>query len=323
MWIDEFLKLMAGSTVTPDTINAAYELKEKNFPSKIYKFRAINDHAISNFKNDTVWLCSADKFNDPYECAAKCDTEEVTRQFSKNNLDEWFSQTDFEKNLSSIEVAAVKASSDPMKELSKILIGTHEGISGEEKEKIISELSAIERKLSLEIFSRFNRSMQRRVKICSFSSRVDSVVMWGHYADSHKGFAIEYDVTNWPQGDLHRQILYPVIYKQDIFDSTKFHLQNALGKDVNNRHFCIVSSIRKSPDWSYESEWRFVLPVNQFYLDMDYLMPKPSAVYIGAKIESINKTRLLEIAKRKKMPIYQMSLSMSEYKFNYHDVMEL
>lgn len=319
MWIDEFRKLMAESTVTPGSIHNAHELKDKNLPSKIYKFRKINNYAISNFKDDTVWFCSADKYNDPYECTATCNIEEVARQFTKFNIDKIFDQTDLEKHLSVIEINTIKTSSDPMRELSKLLIGKHEGIPDGEKEKIISELSTLERDLLQQIFIRWNQFAQAGMKICSFSSRVDSTVMWGHYADSHKGFAIEYDITNWPLGDIRRRKLYPVIYRQELFDSTQYHLQIASGENRNNL-FGIIAAIHKSFDWSYENEWRFVLPMSKSSPDKNYSMPKPSAVYAGSRIKPRNLVRLSRIAADKKIPIYQMRLSTSEFKLTPHQV---
>lgn len=46
MWIEEFLRLMTDSTITLDAIDRAYVLKDRNLPSKIYKFRAINDFSV-------------------------------------------------------------------------------------------------------------------------------------------------------------------------------------------------------------------------------------------------------------------------------------
>lgn len=319
MWIEEFLKMMVRSTSTFNEIETAHQLKDKNLPGKIYKFRKINSHALSNFKDDTVWFSSADKYNDPYECAAMCDIEEVMRQSAKFNIDKIFDQTNLEKYLSAIEIDFVKTSSDPMRELSKQLIGKHEDIPEEEKEKIISALYGLEKDLSQKIFIQRNQYVQAGMKICSFSSRVDSTVMWGHYADSHEGFAIEYDVTNWPIGDIRRRVLYPVIYQQEVFDSTKYHLQIAAGKNFNNL-FNIVAAIHKSPDWSYENEWRFVLPMGKSFPNRNYSMFKPSAVYVGSRIKPRNKALLSKIAINKKIPIYQMQLSTSEFKLTYQKV---
>lgn len=72
------LALMADVTILSSKIDAAHELKSANLPSKIYKFRGINDYAIDNFKNDTVWICSASSYNDPYDCASTFSSGELS-----------------------------------------------------------------------------------------------------------------------------------------------------------------------------------------------------------------------------------------------------
>lgn len=319
MWIDEFLKLMTDSTIPQGVIDIAYELKDRNLPDKLYKFRTIGDYAISNLESDTVWLCSADKYNDPYECATTWSTEEVMRQNTKINIDKIIGQVNLGKHLSAIEIDAVRTSSDPMRDLSRILIGKHEDISEVKKEEMISVLIDVSNDISRQNIPRMNEFAQRGMKICSFSARVDSVVMWGHYASSHTGFAIEYDVTSWSSGNIQRRVLYPVIYRQELFDSTKYHLQAASEEGFNNL-FGVIAAIHKSPDWSYENEWRFVLPMGQSFPDQNYPVLKPSAVYVGSRIGPEDKKRLSEIAVRKMIPIYQMSLSTSEFKLVPHEI---
>ncbi|MCS0314009.1 DUF2971 domain-containing protein [Vibrio diabolicus] len=41
--------------------------KKKNIPTSLFKYRAINEYSLSNLENETLWLTSADKFNDPYD----------------------------------------------------------------------------------------------------------------------------------------------------------------------------------------------------------------------------------------------------------------
>lgn len=319
MWIDEFLRLMTDSTITLDAIDRAYDLKDRNLPSKLYKFRAVNEYSISNFESNTVWLCSAAKYNDPYECATTWSTQNVMRQQTKSNIDQILKDVKLEKHLSPAELDTVRTSDDPMRELASFLIGRHEGISPEKRDEMIAVLFDVTNDISSQNIPRMNQLMQRGMKLCSFSSRLDSIVMWGHYADSHTGFAMEYDVTAWPVGDIRRRILHPVIYKQSLFDSTKFYIKASTGREFNNL-FGAIAAIHKSPDWSYENEWRFVLPMGESFPDQNYPMPTPSALYVGSRISDGDKNRLLEIANRKGIPISKMSLSPFEFKLVPHPV---
>lgn len=158
------------------------------------------------------------------------------------------------------------------------------------------------------------------MKACSFSARNDSTVMWGHYANSHSGFCLEYDLSKWPLGGPHRRMLYPVIYSPTIFDSTKHILQSMNGGIFNNL-FGIVAAIHKSPDWSYEDEWRFLLPLGRPFPDQNHSMPSPpSAIYIGARASDADTEKLLDIAKIKGVQAYKMHLSTEEFKMVYRPI---
>lgn len=313
MWIDEFLELMTQSTIDRVAIDKAYCLKDTHLPKKIYKFRVVNEYALSNLEGDTVWLCSAEKYNDPYECATTWSTEELLRQAGRVNLKKIIERTGLDGHLSTAELDLVRATADPIKEVARLLLGRQQGGAEKQQEELIEALSDVSNKIARQHIPRFNQFAQRGMKICSFSSRIDSVVMWGHYAQSHTGFAIEYDVEKWPHGDIQRRILHPVIYREELFDSTKYHME-ALSSGQFNNLFGAIAAIHKSPDWSYENEWRFVIPMGESFLDQNYPIHKPSAVYIGSRITPENKTRISEIAAAKGIPIYQMSLSTSEFK---------
>lgn len=157
-----------------------------------------------------------------------------------------------------------------------------------------------------------NLFLQKSMKLCSFSSRNDSIVMWGHYASSHTGFCIEYDISKLPKDDIRRIILYPVIYSERLFDVTSQISASRHGKF--NNLFGMVVSTHKSPDWSYENEWRFVLPLGDACDDMNYNMPIPSAIYLGTRISEENENKIREIASAKSIPTFKMKMSENKFK---------
>lgn len=57
------------------------------------------------------------------------------------------------------------------------------------------------------------------------------------------------------------------------------------------------AAINKSKEWSYEKEWRYVLPFGSTNKPITLPVPKPTAVYLGAMISKPNKENILEIAK--------------------------
>ena len=59
-------------------------------------------------------------------------------------------------------------------------------------------------------------------KVCSFSEVHDSILMWSHYSDHHRGLCIEYDLSPLRYHHAFRRNLYPVFYSADLYDLTKF-----------------------------------------------------------------------------------------------------
>lgn len=113
----------------------------------------------------------------------------------------------------------------------------------------------------------------RQYGVLSLSEISDNILMWSHYADSHKGFCIEFERTdsnelgNWDH-------CLPVLYDEYL---PTFAPAELLDKKV-------VSNIltTKSRLWSYEKEWRILakkgnqthpLPGNITGIVFGYRMP--------------------------------------------------
>lgn len=175
--------------------------------------------------------------------------------------------------------------------------------------------------------------------------------MWGHYANSHSGFAIAYDMKNYIQKQarnnnapfelfhLNHQFA-PVIYDEKRYDATE-HLVSIMAKNVidsmnqnKQNSFQLEHSIvkdrdlfrvpkiilTKSEEWSYEKEWRlFLYKECKEQANEDYMMLtqdiKPIAIYMGAKITNDNREELLSVCKKKKLDCYQMGLVYKESRF--------
>ena len=113
----------------------------------------------------------------------------------------------------------------------------------------------------------------------------DNILMWAHYAQSHRGFVIEFDVNDpFFSNNLN---MMPVEYSTE---RARAEVRQEL--DFGSDHLPIVR--RKSQHWSYEREWRQL-----FWLDecaseerdgrTTYYVPIPasciSSVILGARCD--------------------------------------
>jgi hypothetical protein len=133
----------------------------------------------------------------------------------------------------------------------------------------------------------FQKRFSQHFGIVCFASKHECLLMWGHYARSHSGFVVEFA----PEHPLFSPSEFEkVVYSEnrpsiDILDYRKIILQ-------------------KSPEWSYEQEFRLVkpLPTLSKALRRDgkekYFLPLPldavKAVYIGMRMPEQNRDELLK-----------------------------
>ncbi|MBA2882071.1 hypothetical protein HNR65_002405 [Desulfosalsimonas propionicica] len=312
MWKDDFMGIMEAPTITRSGIERAMELKEAHLPSRIYRFRKVDEYSLKNLDEDTVWLSSAAYYNDPFECCTKVDFEALSRAMRPTSIDEVLKKTHVEENLSVEEIEEAKASNDPLRTFAYALLEKHDGQKLKKHDDAVELLMEAFREINVEQFQKINRDAQTGTKVCSFSERKDSPVMWAHYANKHTGFCIEYDVNRWPPRGKLRRVLYPVIYENELFDATQHIIQSIQGQDFNNL-FGVMAATHKANDWSYEREWRFVLPIGDETKGQVYHVGCPGAVYLGAKMSEEDVKRIKDIASKKGFPVIQMQISRDQY----------
>jgi hypothetical protein len=67
-WKEEFVNCLEGSTVEHSQLEKALAIKAENMPTHIYRYQPDINNRRESLANDKVWLCSPDKYNDPYDC---------------------------------------------------------------------------------------------------------------------------------------------------------------------------------------------------------------------------------------------------------------
>ncbi len=121
--------------------------------------------------------------------------------------------------------------------------------------------------------------------VCSLSLTFSNILMWSHYADSHRGIIIGYDLqeSDFPNGSLS-----PVNYKVErvLVEPLFFAGTEPYKKDL------LESMQTKSVSWKYEQEYRIILPINKClseviedrkYFYQELSKNKTKCVILGAK----------------------------------------
>ncbi|MDO4332786.1 MAG: DUF2971 domain-containing protein [Eubacteriales bacterium] len=113
-----------------------------------------------------------------------------------------------------------------------------------------------------------SRNLQRTVFIACFSERPDSLLMWGHYANNHRGICVGYDLKKL----IENYDCLPVIYEEE------------LPQNINNAHI-LKDTLTKYRDWEYEKEWRIIKTDENIRGDRGKIIDfvKPKKIILGCK----------------------------------------
>ena len=130
-----------------------------------------------------------------------------------------------------------------------------------------------------------------------FSCKVDSMLMWSHYAKSHQGIAIGFNLKNYSK-KLHK-----VKY---VEQRIKIPLSSTCNDEEEKKAIMLSVMTSKSTDWRYEEEWRLIdhLPPEQDGLYLFKFDPRIIlSIYWGTNITEDDKNEIMLMIKN--LPNYR------------------
>lgn len=255
----------------------------KLFPSSLIKFfngSYINEHNfyLDALRSQKLWFSSPHYFNDPFDCAANVNFEDIIYQ---NLLKKFYRIC--EKNFAEELI-------------------NYEGFTGYRDWKI---------KKDSQIYTYNIHKLIDTIFISCFSesSNLTSLRMWGYYANSHKGFCLEYDIRDLYKMHNDFEIL-PVYYHDDY----SFVIPKKNKREL--QRFKLALIFTKAYEWNYEKEWRLLTFNNDEMGNSGFLAPFiiPTKAYLGCKIENRLKEDLLEICVQMKITPYEVYMIPNTYK---------
>jgi hypothetical protein len=150
-----------------------------------------------------------------------------------------------------------------------------------------------------------------KYSIACFCEKKDNILLWSHYANSHKGYCIEYstiDILN-----TFQCCLLPVIYQSNIPGLIDL-VSNNIEIELLPYYIALKSITSKSNLWEYEQEWRIIHSHETGKEKVKF--PKPRAVYIGCNATDKLELNLKNACQEKNIPIFKMKKNDMEYKLD-------
>lgn len=220
-------------------------------PSKFYKYRSMSGSSAKwveqTICDNEIYFAPATSFNDPFDLRPVFSLTESRRVQLK----------EYERLLQKFEP---HLSRSERRESARQTVSS--ALSKENIEKTVTRIQQTH-----------TDHITKEVGILCVSTKRDDILMWSHYADSHRGICLEFDGNfafmahaQKVKYSSERQPINP--YK----DSPDEMLQKAL--------------LTKSIHWSYEAEWRLIRYIGRGPGAVKFRPPNLTGVIIGAQAKA-------------------------------------
>jgi hypothetical protein len=247
-------------------------------PQILYKYANWNnDHHKRIITHNELYFASAKLFNDPfdsdiplrYDLRSVEENLTIIKQFVKRDHPRWNDEA------INSEAAIILAQRNWEKE---------------ENKKAAEDLRI--------------KFMFHQKRILSLSGVKDNILLWSHYANSHRGFCIAIDIeqideyfekynneTNCPA------ILYKVKYSHQLPILIP-------GPDFNDSSVVIDALTTKAENWAYECEWRYIMTLPEALMSKEHcIINLPdgiiSEIILGCRMAEFDKDEIIKIIKAK------------------------
>lgn len=258
----------------------------KDLPEIIYKYRNwTSDFHKKVLTKNQLFLAAPSDFNDPFDCR-------ITKNHHLLNTPE------------KIELYINKGINENL----AFLIADRRNIEFE-KRQLRDRLKDLDQ-YQKEFEEINNANTDRYLGVLSLSSRWDSILMWSHYGDFHRGYCIGFDEEKLRNTGFFGKGGY-VTYSDEVPSIDPFN------DDVKQTSF--YQTHYKAKDWEYEEEYR----LTKLYFDKpaeesNRLITLPDEclreVIIGMKTTDAHKLEIIENCKAKNLPVFQAYKDSSEFK---------
>jgi hypothetical protein len=261
-----------------------------SLPGRLYKYCPLNMNVLRLLMHSKIYYARPDQFNDPLDCKPSISLggEVGTFEFAYELINLRTNRNTSEDFKNMKAAAKFEKFRDPN----------------------ASEDYEYKKVIAAEIVNIIHNEFKDYGVLC-LSDTWNSVLMWSHYADQHRGICIEYNTSGYRQFGI-----YPISYTSnrniEIIDIIKWKNENDQDSKLYVRD---AFFFRKSAYWKDENEFRMIKEIHG-ELDLDLPI---SAIYCGYKCEDDVLLAAL-LAKRHDVKLFKVKASDNSFKLDRDDV---
>ena len=345
----------------------ANKLKVEHLPPSLFRYRSTSDipRIIEQLKNSTpaIYLTNPVEFNDPYDTRIPVSFENtylfkesmgkqaipMIRNYLLQYLDpKYFSNTIKPK----IRIYKKKfTDAANIEDWDKWVI-RYVNLMIQLLSPIQPRITTKDQAISVfqeyidELRKSFSDMFKKNCGIACFTEQPDSLTMWAHYAENHRGICVEYTKEELLKlSSSGSDVLFPVYYSDEMQDFTEEFLEagvqylpdlieSANSNDYHpygnkliefgweNKYIQSFGS-QKSTAWEAENEWRLIYPLPDTENKEKRLLPvQISAIYLGTEISDEDAKMLKETVDTyaPTISLYKMRIRPDRFELEYYPI---
>ena len=347
---DTFSKIILSNT-------KLLEGKSDHLPKSLFKFYSPTSDNIMDIKKQRLWLSHPITFNDPFDCHTGYDVNSYEKHtllkdikelgcVDVKNSQDGFTNDEFDRLSRSTTSYEYNWYNSKIEEYDRV---RRELLANKSKDfnRIIYDLTNKSRN---EVKAKIEELRNVNIRVACFSAldRLknfnDIIQIWSHYADNHKGFCVEYDISPLKESicfslenyEYHKNQskymeeriktlilggLFPVIYTANRVNIPKTKLNKIKFDKINEpQHNSDIDSILyktfivKSAKWNYEKEWRLILDGDVCnYYDNKIPFPYIKRVFLGCMMNTQTIDTMIEIVEELGVEVVMMEMDNKKF----------
>jgi len=271
----------------------------------LYKY--LSPERVDVLENRLIRFTQPAAFNDPFEMQSILDKRDF-----RNFLDE---------SVNVDEIAELAYKKQPRNYRRKIPFAAYRKQFTEERVRSLA--SHFGRMLADRVDdTSFYSGMNKAMGILSLTEHKENLLMWAHYADSHRGFVLGVGKNHDFFSKANKnQRMYKVSYGDQLPTTKITELKN------------IQYLVNKGIDWAYENEWRYIRGIN----DASETIPKDDydiclfdfepdlvkSVYLGCRIGEPVSKKILQTLKHpdySHVEIFQALINKAQFSLDFTQI---
>lgn len=155
--------------------------------------------------------------------------------------------------------------------------------------------------------------------VYSLSKNYNDELLWAYYANSHKGFCLEYDLQELVSYRMREELVTEVIYQTEvptltISDLYSFHKGTSLDNTLNKK---LIAT--KSKRWGHEGELRIVTGLSGKY---KYEYNSLKAIYFGCRCTPYFHKLVMKVMRGRGIKYYKMQTKNDSYELERVEILD-